>query len=89
LLDQDFSDGPMNEVKLSIPPEYRGNPHFIQGLKDGYNDKLKGDKRDVSDEHPDYVAGYKTVAQESWWTKFNDRLTHLATQLGHSYGSKR
>jgi len=82
---------PLQEAltEAHISPEDKENIAFMTGLKLGIQDKNADNKRDLKGYPDDFVRGYKMVARDSWWHKFNDRLTRWAADLGKSYGHRR
>jgi hypothetical protein len=52
------------------------------GRKWGVKDKLSGIKRDLSHYPSSFQKGYKQVQRESWWQKFNDKLTDYLARMG-------
>lgn len=75
-----------NTVRISKSD--RNNQHFMAGLKTGVLDKGSDYKRDLNGEDPDFIRGYKMVKREGWWSRINNKLTGLASDLGHSYGRR-
>lgn len=78
-----------SDIMEHISPEDQKNVTFMTGIKMAIQDKKKNEKRNLKGYPPDFVRGYKSIQQTSWWDKFNARLTQLAAALGHSYGIRR
>jgi hypothetical protein len=88
--DSTLNLGPLQEAfnEGGISQQDRENLEFMTGLKKGVQDKAYGQKRDISSRHPDWQRGYKTIRSDSWWHKFNDKLTRWAAEFGNSYGRR-
>lgn len=81
-------DFPLEENNLKVSPSDRENNVFMTGLKLALQDKKQGNKRNLKGYPEDFIRGYKTVPQDSWWDKINDRLTSFASDFGKSYGKR-
>jgi len=63
---------------------------FARGLKAGLKARTHGGKFIMDDEqlknhYPKaFIKGYKQASGDSWWDRFNDKLTSLAGRLGYS-----
>jgi len=79
-------DFPLEETNLKVSNSDKDNHMFMSGLKIAIQDKKQGNKRNLKDLPEDFIRGYKSIPQDSWWDKINNRLTTFASQLGKSYG---
>lgn len=64
------------------------NPTFMSGVNLAIQDKKQGNRRKLSGLPDDFVRGYKTVGQESWWSIVNSKLADWAARFGQSYGDR-
>ena len=58
------------------------NPQFMSGVNLAMQDKKQGERRNLKGLPDDFIRGYKTVGQESWWDRANAKLTQWAGQFG-------
>jgi hypothetical protein len=75
-----------NTVRVSKAD--RHNIIFMTGLKQAVQDKTNNVKRNLRGDPEDFVRGYEMVKRDSWWNKFNNKLTQWASDFGHSYGKR-
>jgi hypothetical protein len=83
---------PLQESEnLHITAADRQNVEFMKGVKQAVKDKAADFKRDLTPGKymPDFVRGYTSVKQTSWWDKANDWLTQKVAAFGNSYGNRR
>lgn len=86
----DKGDGefPLGALEEGIAPEDRENVAFMSGVKMAMTDKVQNKTRNLNGLPEDFIRGYKTVKQSSWWDKANAKLTSWAADLGNSYGKR-
>lgn len=64
------------------------NPQFMSGVNLAIQDKKQGNRRKLRGLPDDFIRGYKSVGQESWWSLVNSKLTNWASRFGQSYGDR-
>lgn len=82
---------PLQEAdSVHVTAADRQNPEYMMGLKQAVKDKGADFKRDLTPGKysPDFIRGYTSVKQTSWWDKANAWLTQKAAELGNSYGRR-
>ncbi len=60
----------------------------MAGLKAALLDKSNDTSRGLNGQTSDFIRGYKTLPTDSWWDKFNNRLTQKVADFGKSYGKR-
>jgi hypothetical protein len=73
----------------NIGPGGSEEAEFQRGVKAGLKSRVQGGKfiilpDQLKQQSKAFIKGYKKSLGEDWWTKFNDKLTQFAGQLGYS-----
>ena len=88
-------------IKLSTIAEVRvsrrdlENVAFMEGVKIAVRDKRAGVRKDMSNISGDVARGYMAIMDyrdmggDSWWDRFNDKLTKWIAGVGTSFFTKR
>jgi len=89
-LDSAHANNQTSFIKRDGQPPNPTDPkaQYANGQKWAIKDRLSGVKRELDKYPPAFAKGYQTVQRESWWQKFNEKLTQLAAEFGKSYGRR-
>jgi len=59
---------------------------YAMGKKVGVRDRIAGKKQHFDPNHypAAFIKGYNEIQSESWWQKFNEKLTDWLARMGSS-----
>jgi len=90
-----LNEAPVRTWNLDPTPagQHPPNPtdevgQYNKGKAWGVKDRLSGTQRELDKYPPAFAKGYKEVQSDSWWNKFNAKLTDMIARLGNSVGKR-